>query len=66
MIAFLRQLMVFAAWLLTGLRAEWVGATPQDRQRIYFGNHRSHGDFVLIFQRPATKLATQDQAGGGQ
>jgi 1-acyl-sn-glycerol-3-phosphate acyltransferase len=40
--------MVFGAWLLTGVRGEWVGTTPLPRQRIYFGNHRSHGDFVLI------------------
>lgn len=65
MIAFLRRLMVFGAWLLTGLRGEWVGSTPQDRQRIYFGNHRSHGDFVLIFSAlpPALRLKTRPVAG---
>lgn len=37
------------AKLLTGVRAVWRGSTPDARQRVYFANHRSHGDFVLIW-----------------
>lgn len=38
------------AKLLTGVRAVWRGSMPDDtRQRVYFANHRSHGDFVLIW-----------------
>lgn len=37
------------AKLLTGVRAVWRGSTPTVRQRVYFANHRSHGDFVLIW-----------------
>lgn len=37
------------AKLLTGVRARWIGGLPDDKVRIYFGNHRSHGDFVLIW-----------------
>jgi 1-acyl-sn-glycerol-3-phosphate acyltransferase len=37
------------ARLWTGVRPEWRGVTPKPRQRIYFANHASHGDFVLIW-----------------
>ena len=37
------------ARLLTGARALWKGAAPSAVQRIYYGNHTSHGDFVLIW-----------------
>ncbi len=37
------------AKLLTGVRPIWRGSHPEARQRIYFANHRSHGDFVLIW-----------------
>jgi 1-acyl-sn-glycerol-3-phosphate acyltransferase len=35
--------------LLTGARALWQGCGPAAVQRIYYGNHTSHGDFVLIW-----------------
>lgn len=35
--------------LLTGAQARWVGCRPEPMQRIYFANHTSHGDFVLIW-----------------
>lgn len=34
---------------VTAVRGKWEGAEPVDRQRIYFANHASHGDFVLIW-----------------
>jgi 1-acyl-sn-glycerol-3-phosphate acyltransferase len=37
------------AQLLTGVRAFWTGCAPSAEQRIYFANHASHGDFVLIW-----------------
>ena len=37
------------AKLVTGVRAIWRGSAPITRQRIYFANHTSHGDFVLIW-----------------
>jgi len=37
------------ARLLTGARAVWKGCAPAAVQRIYYGNHTSHGDFVLIY-----------------
>lgn len=35
--------------LLTGARTEWRGCTPNATRRIYFANHNSHGDFVLLW-----------------
>ena len=37
------------ARLVTGVRGEWRGGAPDTRRRVYFANHRSHGDFVLIW-----------------
>lgn len=34
---------------VTGVRALWRGSSPIARQRVYFANHTSHGDFVLIW-----------------
>ena len=44
------------AKLLTGVRPIWRGSQPEARQRIYFANHRSHGDFVLIWASLPTHL----------
>ncbi|HUG62626.1 MAG TPA: lysophospholipid acyltransferase family protein [Methylomirabilota bacterium] len=35
--------------LVTGVRGNWVGCTPSPEPRVYFANHSSHGDFVLIW-----------------
>jgi 1-acyl-sn-glycerol-3-phosphate acyltransferase len=35
--------------IVTGVRARWIGCAPVNVQRIYFGNHNSHADFVLIW-----------------
>jgi 1-acyl-sn-glycerol-3-phosphate acyltransferase len=37
------------ARLVTGVRGEWRGGAPDPRPRVYFANHRSHGDFVLLW-----------------
>jgi len=34
---------------ITGVRGEWRGGAPDPRRRVYFANHRSHADFVLIW-----------------
>ena len=35
--------------LLTGSQARWYGCPPKAEQRIYFANHQSHADMVLIW-----------------
>lgn len=44
------------AKLLTGVRPVWLGCIPDVRQRVYFANHRSHGDFVLIWASLPSRL----------
>lgn len=34
---------------VTGVRANWRGCTPEPTARVYFANHASHGDFILIW-----------------
>ncbi|MDR1064122.1 MAG: 1-acyl-sn-glycerol-3-phosphate acyltransferase [Azoarcus sp.] len=50
---------------LTGARALWHDAAPSSQARVYFANHRSHGDFVLIwaFLPPAQRALTRPVAG---
>jgi 1-acyl-sn-glycerol-3-phosphate acyltransferase len=35
--------------LLTGSQARWQGCPPKAEQRIYFANHQSHADLMLIW-----------------
>lgn len=53
------------ARLLTGARALWQGTPPTATPRIYFGNHTSHGDFVLIWASlpPDLRARTRPVAG---
>jgi 1-acyl-sn-glycerol-3-phosphate acyltransferase len=53
------------ARLLTGTRSLWIGCAPLNRQRIYFANHSSHGDFVLLWASlpPDLRRRTRPVAG---
>lgn len=44
---------------LTGARALWIGCAPSSEHRVYFGNHASHGDFVLIWSSMPPALRRQ-------
>ena len=35
--------------VLTGAQARWLGCPPMAEQRIYFANHQSHADLILIW-----------------
>lgn len=37
------------AQAVTGVRARWLGSAPQAAPTVYFANHTSHGDFVLVW-----------------
>ena len=39
----------FLARLITGAQGHWYGCPPKAEQRIYFANHQSHFDWVLIW-----------------
>ena len=42
-------LLIFLARLITGAQGHWRGCPPKAEQRIYFANHQSHFDWVLIW-----------------
>jgi 1-acyl-sn-glycerol-3-phosphate acyltransferase len=39
----------FVARVVTGAQGHWIGCPPEALQRIYFANHQSHLDWVLIW-----------------
>ena len=48
MTVLLRMIVLGLVRLLAGAQANWQGCAPQHRQRIYFANHSSHLDTVVI------------------
>ncbi len=48
-------IVVFARFV-TAVRGIWQGVEPDQTQRIYFANHCSHGDFVLLWTVLPVKL----------
>jgi len=42
-------LLALVARLITGAQGHWKGSPPKAEQRIYFANHQSHFDWVLIW-----------------
>lgn len=57
--------LLFSSRAWTGVRPLWIGTAPRLRQRVYFANHGSHGDFVMIWASlpPALRAATRPVAG---
>ena len=55
---------VLLARLVTAVRAEWGTYAPDRRPRVYFANHASHGDFVLVWAvlPPAARRRTRPVA----
>jgi 1-acyl-sn-glycerol-3-phosphate acyltransferase len=51
--------------LITGAQARWIGCAPVQAKRVYFGNHVSHADFVLIWASlpPELRRMTRPVAG---
>lgn len=42
--------------LFTGVQARWMGCAPEPTQRIYFANHTSHFDFLVLWSVLPDKL----------
>jgi 1-acyl-sn-glycerol-3-phosphate acyltransferase len=53
-----RAISTFARFM-TAPRAIWQGIEPVPQQRIYFANHSSNGDFVLLWTALPTPLRRQ-------
>ena len=51
--------LAFLARLITGAQGHWKGCPPQAEQRIYFANHQSHFDWVLIWAALPRELRAQ-------
>lgn len=49
MTQFVASLLAWVARLISGANALWIDCQPVPRQRIYFGNHTSHMDFVVLW-----------------
>ncbi|QIO09149.1 lysophospholipid acyltransferase family protein [Acinetobacter lanii] len=45
-----------SARLLTGARSVWLGCEPERKQRIYYANHNSHIDFILLWSSLPTDI----------
>lgn len=60
----IRALVIGFVRLLTGVRARWLGCEPSLQQRIYFANHTSNLDAVVIWASlpPALRVRTRPVA----
>ena len=48
--------------VLTGSQARWYGCPPKAEQRIYFANHQSHADLVMIWAALPKELRARTRA----
>lgn len=48
--------------ILTGSQARWYGCPPKAEQRIYFANHQSHADLVMIWAALPKELRARTRA----
>jgi len=55
----LRLVLLGVVRLLVGAHADWRGCAPQPRQRIYYANHASHFDTLVIVAALPTELRTE-------
>ena len=60
----IRGLITGGARLLTDPRVRWLKGEPEQRQRIYYSNHTSHLDFVLLWSAlpPSLRARTRPVA----
>jgi 1-acyl-sn-glycerol-3-phosphate acyltransferase len=66
-------LIVAATRLVVGGQGVWIGCGPSERQRIYFANHSSHLDTILVWaamppelRRKVRPVAAADYWGKGR
>jgi 1-acyl-sn-glycerol-3-phosphate acyltransferase len=61
----LGNVVVLIARLLTGVQARWQAGPPSSSPKVYFANHSSHGDFVLVWGSlpPSLRAVTRPVAG---
>ena len=54
------------ARLLSGASVRWIASQPDTCQRVYFANHTSHLDALVVWSSLPQSDPRADQAGGGQ
>lgn len=60
------RILAFSTRFLTGGTPRWRGCLPEKRQRIYFANHTSNLDFVLLWSALPTALRCRTRPVGAQ
>jgi 1-acyl-sn-glycerol-3-phosphate acyltransferase len=57
--------LAFIARVISGATARWTAPLDPDRQRVFFANHTSHLDFILVWSAlpPAMRERTRPVAG---
>jgi 1-acyl-sn-glycerol-3-phosphate acyltransferase len=45
----MKSLFAAVARFITGANARWIGSAPENRQRVFFANHTSHLDSLVIW-----------------
>src|SRR5690349_4745800 len=43
------QLLATSVQLFSGVQARWIGCQPDTTQRVYFANHTSNLDFLILW-----------------
>jgi 1-acyl-sn-glycerol-3-phosphate acyltransferase len=59
------RFLAFVARLISGATARWTAPLEPGRQRVYFANHTSHLDFIIIWSSlpPSMRATTRPVAG---
>jgi 1-acyl-sn-glycerol-3-phosphate acyltransferase len=60
------RILAFSTRFLTGGTPRWRGCLPGQKQRIYFANHTSNLDFVLLWSALPTALRQRTRPVGAQ
>ena len=61
----LASVLAMVARLMSGVTVRWLGSSPALQQRVYFANHASHLDAVVLWAAlpPSARVATSPVAG---
>jgi 1-acyl-sn-glycerol-3-phosphate acyltransferase len=62
----IERILAFSTRFLTGGTPRWRGCLPEQKQRIYFANHTSNLDFVLLWSALPTALRRRTRPVGAQ
>lgn len=58
-ISILKSLFILLAKFISGASVRWVGSQPEKCQRVYFANHTSHLDAIVVWAALPSQLREQ-------